>query len=150
VEDNASAEVRFASGAIGVIESNTSCSPGFPQQIDVSGERGTAAIEGDATVRWQFADVDPRDEPILAGMDGKGAGGGASDPRPSASRGTGGRSRTWWEPSCAEPNPRWTARRRSYRLGVLPRHLPGAPYADAENPSFIHHVPSCQPISRPL
>jgi UDP-N-acetyl-2-amino-2-deoxyglucuronate dehydrogenase len=81
VEDNACAVVRFASGAMGVIESSTSCAPGFPQQIEVSGERGTAAIEGDAIVRWQFADVDPRDESVLAGMDGKGASGGASDPK---------------------------------------------------------------------
>ena len=56
VEDNACAVIRYASGAMGVIESSTSCAPGFPQQIEVSGERGTAAIEGDAIVRWQFAD----------------------------------------------------------------------------------------------
>jgi UDP-N-acetyl-2-amino-2-deoxyglucuronate dehydrogenase len=81
VEDNACAVVRYASGAMGVIESSTSCAPGFPQQIEVSGERGTAAIEGDAIVRWQFADTDPRDASILAGMGGVSAGSGASDPK---------------------------------------------------------------------
>jgi UDP-N-acetyl-2-amino-2-deoxyglucuronate dehydrogenase len=81
VEDNACAVVRFASGAMGVIESSTSCAPGFPQQIEVSGERGTATIEGDAIARWQFADVDPRDESILAGMGRMSLGSGASDPK---------------------------------------------------------------------
>lgn len=80
-EDNACAVVRFASGAMGVIESSTSCAPGFPLQIEVSGERGTAAIEGDAIVRWQFADTDPLDASILAGMGGKSLGDGASDPK---------------------------------------------------------------------
>jgi predicted dehydrogenase len=80
VEDNACAVVRYASGAMGVIESSTSCAPGLPQQIEVSGERGTATIEGDAIVRWQFADADPRDASILAGMGGNSVGG-ASDPK---------------------------------------------------------------------
>ena len=49
VEDNACAVVRFRSGAMGVIESSTSCAPGLPLRIEVSGERGTAALEGDAS-----------------------------------------------------------------------------------------------------
>jgi predicted dehydrogenase len=81
VEDNACAVIRYASGAMGVIESSTSCAPGFPQQIEVSGERGTAAIEGDAIVRWQFADSEPGDASVLAEMGGSSLGSGASDPK---------------------------------------------------------------------
>ena len=62
VEDNACAVVRFKSGAMGVIESSTSCAPGLPLRIEVSGERGTAAIEGDSIAEWRFADVEPGDE----------------------------------------------------------------------------------------
>ncbi len=81
VEDNACAVVRFASGALGVIESSTSCAPGFAQQIEIAGERGTAVIEGDAIVRWQFADADPIDGPITAAMGPSRLGSGASDPK---------------------------------------------------------------------
>ena len=81
VEDNACAVVRFESGAMGVIESSTSCAPGLPLRIEVSGERGTAAIEGDAIAEWRFADVEPGDEAILAMVKGRGLGDGASDPK---------------------------------------------------------------------
>jgi len=81
VEDNACAVIRFASGALGVIESSTSCAPGFPQQSELSGERGSAMIEGDAIVRWQFADEDPMDAPIRAAMGSSSLGSGASDPK---------------------------------------------------------------------
>jgi len=81
VEDNACAVIRYASGALGVIESSTSCAPGFSQQIEISGERGTAVLEGDAIVRWQFADDDPIDTAITAAMGTSGLGSGASDPK---------------------------------------------------------------------
>jgi predicted dehydrogenase len=81
VEDNACAVVRFASGAMGVIESSTSCAPGLPLRIEVSGERGTAAIEGDAIVEWRFADSEPSDASILDTIKGKSLGDGASDPK---------------------------------------------------------------------
>jgi UDP-N-acetyl-2-amino-2-deoxyglucuronate dehydrogenase len=87
VEDNAAAVVRFASGAMGVIESSTSCAPGLPLRIEVSGERGTAALEGDAIVEWRFADTDPGDAAILAGMSGKKLGDGASDPKAISTEG---------------------------------------------------------------
>jgi predicted dehydrogenase len=81
VEDNACAVVRFRSGAIGVIESSTSCAPGFPLRIEVSGERGTAALEGDSIAEWCFADEEPGDEAILASLKGRALGDGASDPK---------------------------------------------------------------------
>ena len=81
VEDNACAVVRFTSGAMGTIESSTSCAPGLPLRLEVSGERGTAAIESDAIVEWRFADVEPGDEAVLAAMKGRALGDGASDPK---------------------------------------------------------------------
>ena len=81
VEDNACAVVRFKSGAMGVIESSTSCAPGLPLRIEVSGERGTAAIEADAIAEWRFADVEPGDKEILASVEGRSLGDGASDPK---------------------------------------------------------------------
>jgi predicted dehydrogenase len=66
---------------MGVIESSTSCAPGLPLRIEVSGERGTAAIEGDSIAEWRFADVEPGDEEILAGVKGRSLGDGASDPK---------------------------------------------------------------------
>jgi len=81
VEDNACAVIRFASGALGVIESSTSCAPGFPLRIEVSGERGTAVMEGDSIARWDFADSDPRDDIVKAAMGGPKLGDGGSDPK---------------------------------------------------------------------
>jgi len=81
VEDNAAAVMRFESGAMGVIESSTSCAPGLPLRIEVSGERGTAALEGDAIAEWRFTDSDPGDAAILASIGGNKLGDGASDPK---------------------------------------------------------------------
>lgn len=82
VEDNACAAIRFRNGALGVIEASTSCAPGFPLRIEVSGERGSAAIEGDRIADWRFADEDLGDAEILAGIDQGGRlGSGASDPK---------------------------------------------------------------------
>jgi predicted dehydrogenase len=87
VEDNASAIVRFKSGAFGVIEASTSCAPGLPLRIEVSGERGTAALEGDAISDWHFADSDPGDAAIQAAMQGRALGDGASDPKAISAEG---------------------------------------------------------------
>lgn len=45
-EDLAAAAVRFANGAIGVIEATTAAYPGFPERIELVGTRGTAALAG--------------------------------------------------------------------------------------------------------
>ncbi|MFT5729778.1 MAG: UDP-N-acetyl-2-amino-2-deoxyglucuronate dehydrogenase [Desulforhopalus sp.] len=65
VEDNLSATVRFASGAVGTIEASTSCSPGLPRRIEISGEKGSICIEGDRIIRWDFVGVLPGDEEII-------------------------------------------------------------------------------------
>jgi len=65
VEDNISATLRFASGAVGTIEASTSCSPGLPRRIEISGKKGSICIEGDRIIRWEFTDVLPGDEEII-------------------------------------------------------------------------------------
>lgn len=45
-EDMVAAAVRFANGAIGVIEATTAAYPGFPERIDIAGTKGTASLAG--------------------------------------------------------------------------------------------------------
>jgi predicted dehydrogenase len=80
VEDTAAAVVRFAGGALGVIESSTSCEPGFPLEVSVSGERGTATLAGDAISVWAFRDREPLDEKAAAAASGS-LGDGSKDPK---------------------------------------------------------------------
>lgn len=79
VEDNLCASVRFQNGAIGTIEASTSCSPGFPRRIEISGENGTIGIEGNRIVHWEFAEHQPDDEEII--LTGDASIGGAADPK---------------------------------------------------------------------
>ncbi len=81
VEDTAVAVMRFASGALGVIEAATSIHPGYPKTIAVHGDRGSVVVEQDAIVRWDFAEPAPGDEAIRATL-GRSpeAAGGARDP----------------------------------------------------------------------
>jgi UDP-N-acetyl-2-amino-2-deoxyglucuronate dehydrogenase len=48
VEDTAVAVIRFANGALGVIQATTSVHPGYPKTIAVHGDRGSAASSGNA------------------------------------------------------------------------------------------------------
>jgi predicted dehydrogenase len=45
-EDLVSAVVRFRNGAFGTIEATTAAYPGYPERIEVIGEKGCATIEG--------------------------------------------------------------------------------------------------------
>jgi predicted dehydrogenase len=81
VEDTAVACLRFASGALGVIQATTSVHPGLPKTIGVHGDRGTVVIEQDDVLRWDFANPSPDDEAIRARFAQKtGASGGSSNP----------------------------------------------------------------------
>jgi predicted dehydrogenase len=82
VEDNLCATVRFANGAIGTIETSTSCNPGLPRRVEISGEKGTICIEDNRIVRWQFAETLPADAEILQRFAVSGDSvGGAADPK---------------------------------------------------------------------
>lgn len=51
-EDTLVASLRFASGALGMIEAATSAKPGFKRRLELSGERGTIILEGDSIATW--------------------------------------------------------------------------------------------------
>jgi len=81
VEDTAMATLRFASGALGVIEATTAAYPGYLKRIEISGSEGSAAMEEEDIVRWDFAKPDRRDKQVQEAMaQRKSTGGGASDP----------------------------------------------------------------------
>lgn len=81
VEDTAIATLKFANGALGTIEATTAAYPGYLKRIELHGSDGSAAIEEEDIVRWDFAKSSRRDAKIRKSMDGKlSGGGGASDP----------------------------------------------------------------------
>lgn len=45
-EDLVCAAVRFADGALGVIDATTAAYPGFPERIEIAGEKGSAQLVG--------------------------------------------------------------------------------------------------------
>jgi predicted dehydrogenase len=82
VEDTAVACLRFASGALGVIQATTSVHPGLPKTIAIHGDRGTVVIEQDDLIHWQFAEERPEDAQIRERFAVKtGASGGSADPK---------------------------------------------------------------------
>src|SRR5206468_5002324 len=81
VEDTAVACLRFANGALGVIQATTSVHPGLPKTIAIHGDRGTVVIEQEDVLRWDFNPETPDDADIRKRFAQKvGASGGASDP----------------------------------------------------------------------
>lgn len=81
VEDVAMALLRFESGALGVIEATTAAYPGYLKRIELHGDKGSAVMEEEDIVKWDFAEVRPQDEDIRRKMAEKvSGGGGASDP----------------------------------------------------------------------
>jgi predicted dehydrogenase len=81
VEDTAVATLRFASGALGVIEATTAAYPGYLKRIELHGSTGSAAMEEEDIVKWDFAAPSADDEAIAERMKQKhSTGGGASDP----------------------------------------------------------------------
>ncbi len=82
VEDVALATVQFANGAMGVIEATTAAYPGYLKRIELHGMNGTAVMEEEDIVKWDFAKLSKRDEEIQSKMASrKSTGGGAADPK---------------------------------------------------------------------
>jgi predicted dehydrogenase len=58
-EDTLVASLRFANGALGMIEAATSAKPGFKRRLELSGERGTIILEGDSIATWAVDGEEP-------------------------------------------------------------------------------------------
>lgn len=81
VEDVGVATVRFKSGALGVLEASTAVYPGLLKKIEIHGDQGSAIVEQDDILLWDFAKKSVKDDAIREkfGKHSSGAGG-ASDP----------------------------------------------------------------------
>ncbi len=81
VEDTAVACLRFANGALGVIQATTSVHPGLPKTIAIHGNQGSAVIEQEDVLLWKLTPEMPEDQQILQRFAVKvGASGGSSNP----------------------------------------------------------------------
>ncbi len=81
VEDVATATLRFANGALGVIEATTAAYPGYLKRIELHGIAGSAVMEEEDIVKWDFAEEAPEDAEVRQQMAQKvSGGGGAADP----------------------------------------------------------------------
>ena len=74
-EDVLSALVRYRSGATGVIQAATAFWPGYPERIEIHGEKGTAIITGDKLTTWDVKENSGDAAPIVREVSS-----GASDP----------------------------------------------------------------------
>jgi len=82
VEDVAVAAVTFANGALGVIEASTAIYPGYLKRIEIHGSEGSAVMEEEDIVKWDFAKPAKRDAAIHQKMsERKSTAGGAADPK---------------------------------------------------------------------
>lgn len=65
-EDTLVANLRFESGALGVIEAATSAYPGFKRRIELTGTEGTVVLDGDNISVWSLRDGSPCPAPPAA------------------------------------------------------------------------------------
>ena len=54
VEDAAAAVLEFENGALGIIEGSTTCYPGYPRQIVISGDQGSVVLEENSIIKWDL------------------------------------------------------------------------------------------------
>ncbi|MCL2005214.1 MAG: Gfo/Idh/MocA family oxidoreductase [Planctomycetaceae bacterium] len=81
VEDTAVATVKFVCGALGTIVGTTASYPGYLKRIEINGSKGSAILEEEDIVRWDFAEKLPADVAVQEAMaNRKSGGGGAADP----------------------------------------------------------------------
>lgn len=82
VEDVGAATVKFKSGAIGNLEATTCAYPGLLKKTEIHGTTGSAIIEQDSILLWDFAEKLAEDEQVLAECGpSEGSTGGAADPK---------------------------------------------------------------------
>jgi predicted dehydrogenase len=82
VEDTGVAAIRFRNGAMGVIEATTSAFPGLLKKTEIHGTQGSAIVEQDDVLLWNFEPSARKDAAIRKKFARRvGGGGGASDPK---------------------------------------------------------------------
>jgi UDP-N-acetyl-2-amino-2-deoxyglucuronate dehydrogenase len=91
VEDVATATVRFASGALGVIEATTAGFPGSLKKIELTGSAGTAILEEEDIIKWGICSTHAGRRSATSGNAGENRdgwrGGRPGSHRPSRARG---------------------------------------------------------------
>jgi len=81
VEDIGVAALRFKNGALGTIEATTSAFPGLLKRTEIHGTEGSAIVEQDDILLWDFAKKSAKDASLKRKFAAKKGGtGGASDP----------------------------------------------------------------------
>jgi UDP-N-acetyl-2-amino-2-deoxyglucuronate dehydrogenase len=80
VEDTAAATLVFPGGALGSIEATTAAWPGWRRRIEIVGESGSAVLEDDELVRWEFRTPQADDAKLVAATRAPALGSGASAP----------------------------------------------------------------------
>ncbi|MBQ9874291.1 MAG: Gfo/Idh/MocA family oxidoreductase [Thermoguttaceae bacterium] len=81
VEDVCVASLRFKSGALGLLEATTAAYPGYLKRIEIHGDKGSAVIEEEDIIKWDFAESLDEDAAIRESMANRlSGGGGAADP----------------------------------------------------------------------
>ena len=81
VEDAGVATLRFANGALGVIECSTAAYPGLLKKTEIHGTEGSAVVEQDSVLLWEFLKKSPKDRAVRDKlMDNDDNTGGAADP----------------------------------------------------------------------
>jgi predicted dehydrogenase len=63
-EDLVCATMRYASGALGVIQAATALWPGYPERIEIHGTKGSAIVTGDQLTTWDVRDDEGEPAPI--------------------------------------------------------------------------------------
>ncbi|MFB6074410.1 MAG: Gfo/Idh/MocA family protein [Haloarculaceae archaeon] len=80
VEDTAVAVLKYRDGTLGQLLGATSMYPGSLKRIQLAGRGGTAEIEEDELVTWQFREERPADADVRERFGETETGGGAADP----------------------------------------------------------------------
>jgi UDP-N-acetyl-2-amino-2-deoxyglucuronate dehydrogenase len=82
VEDVAAATLKFANGAVGVVEASTAVNPGFFRKIEILGTEGSVIIEEEKILTWKFDEERDYDQKLREKFSGdNNTGGGVSDPK---------------------------------------------------------------------